>query len=101
MIIEHPFKLLKIHTIDCTCNCSTFSLCFLEDDLNRRAYIKEIFKDASASKLAFKNRDIISACVITINHHLVHILAKVNCAISDTFISDSQIINIELALYKY
>ena len=101
MTIEYPFKLLKTHAIDCTCNYPTFGLCFLEDDLNRRACIKEIFKDTSASKLVFKKRDIIGAYVVTINYRPVYALAEVNRAILDAFISNSQIVNIELALHKY
>ena len=53
MALDHLFLSLKKHTIPWICEHPTFGLYFLENNLNRRAHVKEIFNQISASVLKF------------------------------------------------
>ena len=101
MALDHPFLSLKKHTITRTCDHPTFGLCFLEDDLNRRAHVKEIFQQTSASALKFKQRDILGAYVVAINTTPVYTLQEVNRAISEAHISDTPEVVLTLAPHSY
>ena len=101
MALDYLFLALKHHKIKQTCNHPTFGFCFLKDDLNRRAYIKEIFQNTSASSLKLQRRDIISAYIIDINRKPVYTLPEVNNAISNACISDASELHITLTPLNY
>ena len=101
MALDHPFLSLKQHIIKQTCNHPAFGLCCLEDDLNRRAYIKEILSSTSASSLKFQRHDIIGAYIININRRLIYTLPEVNNVILNANISDISELKLTLAPLNY
>ena len=89
MALDHLFLSLKLYVIAWTYNHLTFGLYFLENNLNHRACINEIFHNTSASSLKFQQCNIIGTYIIDINGQLVYTLPKVNNAISKAYISNA------------